>query len=49
MRCIPCGGTGTKGEDCPMCGGNGWLPDPTDGGTMRCDFCDDVGWLPPDV
>ncbi len=25
---------------CPECNGNGWVYDPSDGGTMCCPLCD---------
>ena len=30
-------------EECETCNGNGWVDDPSDGGTMTCEDCDGEG------
>lgn len=40
--CDRCNSTGNLNHDCEECGGNGWVDDPSDGGTMGCPECD--GW-----
>lgn len=37
-RCPDCQGTG-KFFECEACHGNGWVEDPSDGGTMTCPEC----------
>lgn len=37
--CSSCAGTGYEYEDCELCGRNGWVDDPSDGGTMVCTAC----------
>lgn len=37
--CGYCNGSGRK-EECEKCYGKGWVPDPSDGGTMTCPQCD---------
>lgn len=32
-------------QACPTCGGNGWVYDPSDGGTMTCPDCDGECYL----
>lgn len=39
-ECENCRGTGMMYPDCNRCDGNGWIPDPSDGGTMVCPECD---------
>lgn len=36
-----CGHDGSA--DCETCGGNGWVDDPSDGGTMTCPDCEGSG------
>lgn len=38
-KCEACEGTGMAVSDCETCGGNGWVGDPSDGGTMTCPEC----------
>ena len=38
-RCTACNGTKQAVPDCEECEGNGWVPDPDDGGTMTCPEC----------
>ncbi len=40
--CEDCCGTGKMMPDCEKCEGNGWVYDPSDGGTMMCPDCDGV-------
>jgi hypothetical protein len=40
-ECQECKGTGKLFPDCPLCEGNGWTDDPSDGGTMVCPKCED--------
>ena len=30
-------------DDCETCDGNGWVDDPSDGGTMTCPDCEGDG------
>lgn len=39
--CPECNGTGQLIPDCESCDGNGWVDDPSDGGTMTCPECGD--------
>lgn len=39
-NCPLCGGTGMEVIMCEECGGDGWVYDPSDGGTMTCPTCD---------
>lgn len=36
--CKKCDGTGRK-DTCDYCDNNGWVDDPSDGGTMTCPEC----------
>lgn len=38
--CTQCEGTMMEYPDCDTCGGQGWVDDPDDGGTMTCPECD---------
>lgn len=39
--CNDCDGSGNQhGEFCEKCENNGWVEDPSDGGTMTCPDCD---------
>ncbi len=40
-ECTQCNGTGKEISDCEVCEGNGWVPDPKDGGTKTCPSCKD--------
>lgn len=40
--CADCEGTGKLDANCPDCDGNGWVPDPSDGGTMLCPACENA-------
>lgn len=40
--CPTCRGTGQAEPDCEECGGNGWVEDEEDGGTMTCPGCRDA-------
>lgn len=40
-RCAECDGTGKALPDCETCGGDGWIEDEEDGGTMTCPDCQD--------
>jgi hypothetical protein len=40
-ECTECGGTGyVEPLECNTCGRDGWVYDPSDGGTMTCPDCD---------
>jgi hypothetical protein len=39
-ECDHCRGTGQEFPDCETCEGNGWVDDPSDGGTMNCPKCE---------
>ncbi len=41
-HCEECDGTGRDKPDCESCEGRGWVEDPSDGGTMTCDGCDNL-------
>jgi hypothetical protein len=54
--CTECDGTGMLMPNCPKCAGDGWVDDPSDGGTMvcpecggdKCETCDGTGEKPDD-
>jgi DnaJ-class molecular chaperone len=38
-ECPDCKGTGAVDPECEACGGDGWVEDEEDGGTMTCPEC----------
>lgn len=40
ITCTSCDGGGKSYPFCEECDGNGWVDDPSDGGTMNCPTCD---------
>lgn len=39
VECQHCKGTCVEFPECETCGGNGWVDDPDDGGTISCPEC----------